>query len=400
MQDILKSRSEADRELLRAMLWTMQDCVIVIDERGTVEAMNPATEKVFGFAATELIGRNISVLMPSPHRESHDSYLERYLRTGERRLLGMAREFVGQRKDGTHFPIELMVTEMVVGGRRRFTGVIRDISARKHADEAQKKSRQELDLALDGADVYLWHLDCNARTMHCFDRLPQAIGLRPEEVRPELEFWLSLIHPDDRAEILHCLAEVGHAPPGPMDREIRLRGSDGDWKWMYVRAQVVQRDSAGMPLRVAGTCLDITRRKHAEEKMLLLAQHDALTGLPNRALTIALGEQVLAAARRDRLRCAVLFVDLDRFKPINDAYGHEAGDAVLQEVARRLTGCIRAGGVAMRRGDREALYLSGTGAEHFVEHRRQPVPVRRRRHRHPAQACRCGDVPCQRMRAR
>ncbi len=357
MQDILESRTDSGHEMLRAMLSAMQDAVIVIDERGIVELVNPAAEKTFGFAAEELVGHNISVLMPSPYREHHDEYLAHYLRTGERHVLGASRELVAQRKDGTSFPVELAVTEMTVGGLRKFTGVVRDISERKRAEEALQRRKQDLDLALDGADVHLWHLDCHSRAMHCFARLPQALGLKPEDVRPELEFWISLLHPDDRADIMQCLADVGHAPPGPMDKEIRLRGSDGEWKWMFVRAQVVERDSAGAPLRVAGSCLDITRRKEAEEKMLLLAQHDALTGLPSRALAYALGERVLASARRDGLRSAVLFVDLDRFKPINDTYGHEAGDAVLQEVARRLTGCIRAEDVAGRIGGDEFMIV-------------------------------------------
>jgi PAS domain S-box-containing protein len=120
---------------MRGVVETAVDGIITIDEQGHIESFNPAAERMFGYTASEVLGQNINMLMPSPYREQHDAYLERYLRTGERKIIGIGREVTGQRKDGTTFPMELAVGETYVGERRIFTGIARDISERKRAAE-------------------------------------------------------------------------------------------------------------------------------------------------------------------------------------------------------------------------------------------------------------------------
>jgi PAS domain S-box-containing protein len=118
-------------ERLRAILQTAVEGIVTIDEQGIIESMNPAAEKTFGFKAEEVIGKNVSALMPSPYREEHDSYMANYLRTGRARIIGIGREVVGQRKDGSIFPMDLAVSEVHLANRRLFTGFIRDITERK-----------------------------------------------------------------------------------------------------------------------------------------------------------------------------------------------------------------------------------------------------------------------------
>jgi PAS domain S-box-containing protein len=126
---------------LEAVVKTAVDAIITIDATGTIESVNPSTERMFGLTAEELVGRNVSILMPSPYRQEHDSYLHRYLETGEKHIIGIGREVVGRRKDGGEFPIDLAVSEFTINGRRMFTGIIRDISDRKELE------RQVLDIA-------------------------------------------------------------------------------------------------------------------------------------------------------------------------------------------------------------------------------------------------------------
>lgn len=121
-------------ERLRAILLTAVEGIITIDERGLIESMNPAAENTFGFKAVEVIGRNVSMLMPTPYREEHDSYLASYLRTGKAKIIGIGREVVGRRKDGSVFPMDLAVSEVRLADRRLFTGFVRDISERKRAE--------------------------------------------------------------------------------------------------------------------------------------------------------------------------------------------------------------------------------------------------------------------------
>ncbi len=125
-----------DREArLRAILETAVEGIITIDQRGTIESFNAAAETIFGYKAEEVIGRNVSVLMPAPYRQEHDGYLSNYLRTGHARIIGIGREVIGQRKDGTIFPMDLSVSEVKLEERRLFTGFVRDITERKRLEK-------------------------------------------------------------------------------------------------------------------------------------------------------------------------------------------------------------------------------------------------------------------------
>ena len=120
---------------LRAILETAVEGIITIDERGIIESFNLAAERIFGYKAREVIGKNVSVLMPSPHREQHDTYLGNYLRTGHAKIIGIGREVAGRRKNGVAFPIDLSVSEVRLADRRLFTGFIRDITERKRLEK-------------------------------------------------------------------------------------------------------------------------------------------------------------------------------------------------------------------------------------------------------------------------
>jgi PAS domain S-box-containing protein len=128
--------------LTRAVLESAVDGVIVIDERGVIESANPAALRTFGYTAEELVGRNVRLLMPAPFREEHDDYLKRYRETGEKRIIGAGRSVSGLRKDGSTFPLDLSVSEFHVRGRRMFTGIVRDISARRLMEEQLVRSER------------------------------------------------------------------------------------------------------------------------------------------------------------------------------------------------------------------------------------------------------------------
>jgi two-component system sensor kinase FixL len=119
----------------RAIVESAVDGIVVIDAHGRIEAFNPSAERLFGYAEREVVGRNVSILMPSPYREEHDIYLARYLATGVQRIIGIGREVQGLRKDGTTFPVHLSVGEMLVNSERKFTGILHDLSARVRIEE-------------------------------------------------------------------------------------------------------------------------------------------------------------------------------------------------------------------------------------------------------------------------
>ena len=142
---ILGGASLPEREaLLRAILETSPDGLITIDEVGVIQSFNPAAERMFGYHAAEVIGRNVSCLMPDPYREEHDGYLERFRRTGEKRIIGIGREVLGQRKDGTIFPVELAVGQVQAAGRQFFAGFVTDVSARQQSEQRLQELQAEL----------------------------------------------------------------------------------------------------------------------------------------------------------------------------------------------------------------------------------------------------------------
>jgi two-component system sensor kinase FixL len=138
--DLLREREAR----LRSILETAPDAILVIDEGGLIESFSPAAERLFGYGPDEVVGKNVSILMPSPYHERHDGYIRNYLDTGERKIIGIGRIVVGQRKDGSAFPIELSVGEAMIGGRRHFTGFIRDLSERQLTENRLHELQLEL----------------------------------------------------------------------------------------------------------------------------------------------------------------------------------------------------------------------------------------------------------------
>jgi len=212
---------------LKAVIHNVCEGIVTIDTKGVIENVNPAIGQIFGYQQDELIGQNISLLMPEPQKGLHDSYIHNYMRTGEGSVLGRYREVSGLRQNGEVFPLELNVNEMKLAGENHFVGILRDIS----------------------------------------------------------------------------------------------------------------------------------ERKEAEETMTQLALYDQLTALPNRTLFYERMESSLSQAQRTKSSVALLFIDLDGFKSVNDTLGHDMGDHLLIEIGKRLLQCIRDSDVAARIGGDEFTVL-------------------------------------------
>ncbi|MEO5330737.1 MAG: diguanylate cyclase [Magnetococcus sp. YQC-5] len=221
---------------MEAIFNTAVDAIIVINDKGVIESMNQAAYKMFDYSEAQMLGHNISMVMDEPHRQLHDTYLARYLATGTSAILGLNREAVGVRRDGSRFPLEISVSEVNLRGRVLFTGIVRDI----------------------------------------------------------------------------------------------------------------------------------TERKEAERIIHFQANYDALTRLPNRALFRRTLEQKLVEARKLGITLALIFIDLDRFKWINDHLGHPAGDALLQEAAHRLQKIVGEEGMVARMGGDEFTTMLTKNQEHHT----------------------------------
>ncbi|HYH61624.1 MAG TPA: diguanylate cyclase, partial [Solirubrobacterales bacterium] len=219
-----------------------------------------------------------------------------------------------------------------------------------------KESQQRFELAVEGAHDGIWDWDIMADKIHLGRRWKEIIGHRDEDVGDTSEAWLGRVHPDDlemvRSQVdAHLEGRTEH-----FESEHRIRQASGDYRWVLNRGIAV-RDRQGNPLRMAGSMSDIADRKLAEERLRHDALHDALTGLPNRTLFMDRLRVALARALRTGDKHAVLFVDLDRFKLINDSFSHAVGDELLIAVARRLDADLRPGDTVARLGGDEFTIL-------------------------------------------
>jgi diguanylate cyclase (GGDEF)-like protein/PAS domain S-box-containing protein len=235
------------------------------------------------------------------------------------------------------------------------------IDRRKTAEAALAESESRWHFALEAARQGVW--DHDARTGHMFYspmwRTMRGIP-QHETIDDRQDTWIERIHPDDRDRIRATVSRQNLGDDGYDILEYRERHRDGRYIWILSRGKPVAWDAQGNVLRTVGTDTDITHLKEIEAKLEHAATHDPLTGLANRA---SLGSAVAAAT--NALPSCLLFIDLDRFKPINDALGHAAGDAVLVEVSERIASVIRSSDyVARIGGDEFVVLLSGCDLDH------------------------------------
>ena len=234
---------------------------------------------------------------------------------------------------------------------------IRYAIERRHAERALWESEERYALAVDGANDGIWDWNLATNTTYFSPRWKAVLGYRDLEIGDSIEEWFSRVHPDDSVGLKKALdAHLAGQEPH-FEHEQRMSCKDNTVIWVLARGVAV-RDAQGKPTRMAGSLTDISARKRAEEQLLHDALYDALTQLPNRALFLDhLGLAMDQARRRKDTLLAVLFVDLDRFKNINDSLGHSVGDELLVHLARRLTHFLRPGDTVARLGGDEFAIL-------------------------------------------
>jgi diguanylate cyclase (GGDEF)-like protein/PAS domain S-box-containing protein len=221
------------------------------------------------------------------------------------------------------------------------------------------RSEERHSLALQGANDGIWDWDVESDRMFFSGRWKEMLGYAEHEVGDSRGEWLGRVHPDDRSALAQALDAHLTGASEHFEYEHRIQHRDGEYRWMLTRGLVV-RDDHGRATRVVGSQSDVTDRKEAERRLQHDALHDALTGLPNRVLFLDRLDQAIRRSRRHPSdRCAaVLFLDLDRFKVINDSLGHHLGDELLKAVARRLESTLRPNDtVARLSGDEFTLLL-------------------------------------------
>jgi len=220
-----------------------------------------------------------------------------------------------------------------------------------------KNSEKLWKFALEGAGDGVWDWDIKHDSARFSDRYKEMFGFNDDDIHTSKQDWNNRVHPDDLASMN---AAVNNYLTGKTEKYIhehRVICKDQSIKWVLSRGMIVKRDKKGKPLRMVGTHTDITTRKLLEDKLKNLAHFDTLSNIPNRTLFGDRLKLALAYAKREKKMLAVMFIDLDQFKEINDLYGHEAGDHVLKQVSQRLVSCVRESDTVARMGGDEFVVL-------------------------------------------
>jgi len=232
-----------------------------------------------------------------------------------------------------------------------------EIEDRRRVEADLRLSEERYALAAHSANDGLWDWDLRSGQFYSSPRWRALLGATEDDVSGNVNEWMDRVHPDDRVALQIKIGAHLQDPGQPLELEHRMRHNDGEYRWMLVRATAVT-DQSGQAARMVGSHADVTARKNAELQLIHVALHDTLTGLANRAYFMDHLDTVLKRSRTPMgTRFAVLFIDLDRFKVVNDSLGHVVGDQLLVEVSRRLTAVVRPGDMVARLGGDEFTIL-------------------------------------------
>jgi diguanylate cyclase (GGDEF)-like protein/PAS domain S-box-containing protein len=337
-----KSLAESAHDLL----WAVD-----LDARWTY--LSPAAaRRIYGEEAGQMLGTPLGA-RAADDAQARDADMLRRVLAGEP---VMRHETRHRRGDGSIVALSLNAVPLrddagaIVGA----TGTARDITEERAAAQALAETAERLRLAVDAAELTYWEWDRESDRLH-WDREPVA-GLGGAEGRSvPWAAYRDQVHPEDRQRYLEKIAAAWESGAA-CTNEYRVITGDGREVWIATRGRTIA-DASGRPTRMIGVSQDITERKRREDEDRFLAHHDSLTGLPNRRLLDDRLRQALHLARRRDARLAVMVLDLDDFKQVNDRFGHNTGDAVLREVAQRLSACMRKSDTLARQGGDEFVVV-------------------------------------------
>ncbi len=337
---------------LSAVLSAAADAVVLIDRSGTIQQVSHSLQRIFGYAPSECVGNNVSMLMPEPDRSAHDRYLDSYLNGGPAKIIGVGRRTTGRKKTGETFPMHLSVGEFQVGGSSYFVGICHDLTDHFHAladlERAEKRYRD----IIESQKYFICRLDHQLRLTFANASLTTVLGKSYEE--------LIGVH------LAHFLAEGSGASTVELhellssqrDEEINLKftmqtrdqPSHAEWSFRRVANSITGE------LELQGLGVDVSDREHALLRAEFLRDHDHLTGL----LRVPALLEHLRSSIKPSNNYAFVCVDPDRLTQVNQRYGYDVGNRVIVQIASRMKSLLPPKGMIARLGGDELIMVFET----------------------------------------
>lgn len=350
----LQRREEYERKILQqrqrteAILETSHEAFICIDAQGNIREWNALAATTFGWSKEEALGKLLDeLIIPHRMRAAHQKGMEHYLKTGEGPVLNKRLELTALRRDGVEIPIELTISVLRDGDNIEFPCFLRDISERKQAENTLINQRATLHAITNAIPALVSLFDINERYIYCNDEYTKIFGVPAEKIIGQTiqQFVGETVYLECKPHIDRSLAGETVVYERTMPTLIGLRHQEC--------RHIPQFNAEGEPAGFYLIAWDITERKTQEIEWQSRASIDELTGLSNRASFTESLNSLLAHHARNHTSLAVMYLDIDRFKHVNDTYGHAAGDALLQAFAKHLQSSVRQSDVVGRFGGDE-----------------------------------------------
>ena len=367
---VMSRQARANAERLHAVFDSTVDGILTLDRQGTVLSANRAALAIFGHPEARLVGRSVNQLMPLGAAAQISHWLPS-AGAAQPPVPGQARTLQARRADRSLFPIELGISEMQVDGQRQYVGLVRDLSQAQAAQARIDAAGQALRAANELREAVFEHaafalvvMDAQGLIQALNPAAERLLGCRSSE-EVGFQALASFLDRADQTTLQAMLQQHRAGDPAAsghsrsIEHTLQLQRRDGDRVPSSVTLSALH-DSAGAVSGFLAIAYDITEHQRLAQQLSQLAYHDGLTGLPNRLRLEDHLQQAIALAGRRHEPLALLFIDLDRFKPINDQHGHAVGDQVLCEVARRLQASLRAADLVARLGGDEFVVLLST----------------------------------------